>query len=110
MVRPVVDSEETWEDSPLSRSERARLAARSTWRAETLETPSRCLHPCASATATVLAVGKLKKYFPRRSHMIREHLPPVREQPEEVIQIDRDQVVVRSYVGGLVKSLERRAA
>ena len=42
--------------------------------------------------------------------MVREHLPPVREKPEEVIQIDRDQVVVRSYVGGLVKSFERNAA
>lgn len=49
-------------------------------------------------------------YNTRRSHMVREHLPPVREKPEEVIQVDRDQVVVRSYVGGLVKSFERRAA
>lgn len=32
------------------------------------------------------------------------------EQPEEVLKFDRDQVVVRSYVGGLVKSFERRAA
>ncbi len=46
----------------------------------------------------------------RRSHMVREHLPPVREKPEEVLQIDRDQIVVRSYVGGLVKSFERKAA
>lgn len=42
--------------------------------------------------------------------MVREHLPLVREKPKEVMQIDRDQVVVRSYVGGLVKSFERRAA
>jgi putative transposase len=49
-------------------------------------------------------------YNTRRSHMVREHLPPVREKPEEVIQVDRDQVVARSYVGGLVKSFERRAA
>jgi hypothetical protein len=42
--------------------------------------------------------------------MVREHLPPVREKPEEVITVDRDQVIVRSYVGGLVKSFERRAA
>jgi hypothetical protein len=49
-------------------------------------------------------------YNTRRSHMVREHLPPVREKPEQVVQIDRDQVVVRSYVGGLVKSFERRAA
>ncbi len=49
-------------------------------------------------------------YNTRRSHMVREHLPPVREMPEEVPKLDRDQIVVRSYVGGLVKSFERRAA
>lgn len=54
--------------------------------------------------------GVLGHQDTRRSHMVRGHLPPVREKPEEVIQIDRDQVVVRSYVGGLVKSFERRAA
>ena len=32
----------------------------------------------------------------RRAHLVREHLPPVREKPEEVLQIDRDQVVVRN--------------
>jgi hypothetical protein len=41
---------------------------------------------------------------------VREHLPPIRDVPEEVIKLDRDQIVVRSYVGGLVKSFERRAA
>ncbi len=49
-------------------------------------------------------------YNTRRSHMVRDHLPPVREKPPDVIQVDRDQVVVRSYVGGLVKSFERKAA
>lgn len=42
--------------------------------------------------------------------MVREHLPRVREKPEEIIQADRDQVVVTSYVGRLLKSFERRAA
>jgi hypothetical protein len=42
--------------------------------------------------------------------MVREHLRPVRENPEETVQVDRDQVVVRSYVDGLVKSFERRTA
>ena len=42
--------------------------------------------------------------------MVRGHLPPIREVPEEVPKLDRDQIVVRSYVGGLVKSFERRAA
>jgi hypothetical protein len=32
--------------------------------------------------------------------MVREHLPPVREKPEEVIQINPAQIVVRSYVAG----------
>jgi len=49
-------------------------------------------------------------YNTRRSHMVRGHLPPIREVPEEVPKLDRDQIVVRSYVGGLVKSFERRAA
>gem|GEM_PF-5098713 len=30
--------------------------------------------------------------------------------PEEVPKLDRDQIVVQSYVGGLVKSFERKAA
>ncbi len=57
-----------------------------------------------------IAAEWVEYYNTRRSHMVREHSPPVREKPEEVIQIDRDQVVVRSYVGGLVKSFEQRAA
>ncbi len=36
----------------------------------------------------------------RRSHMVYEYLLPVRELPDEVIPIDRDQFVVRSHVGG----------
>jgi putative transposase len=49
-------------------------------------------------------------YNTRRSHMEREHLPPVREQPDEVETLPLDQIEVKSYVGGLVKSFERRAA
>lgn len=49
----------------------------------------------------------LHKRDPR--HSVREHLP-VREKPEKVVQIDRDQVAVQSYAGGLVKSFERRVA
>jgi hypothetical protein len=40
----------------------------------------------------------------------RDHLPPIREAPEEVFELDRDQIVVRSYVGDLVKSFERKVA
>lgn len=54
--------------------------------------------------------GWVEYYNSRRSHMVRENLPPVCEKTEEVIQIDRNQVMVRSYVGGLVKSFERRVA
>ena len=42
--------------------------------------------------------------------MERDHLPPIRETPEEVPKLDRDQIVARSYVGGQVKSFERKAA
>ena len=49
-------------------------------------------------------------YNTRRAHMERDHMPPIRETPEEVPKLDRDQIVVRSYVGGLVKSFERKVA
>ena len=39
-----------------------------------------------------------------RSHMERGHLSSIREVPEDVPKLDRDQIAVRSYVGGLVKS------
>ena len=40
----------------------------------------------------------------------REHLPPIRDVPEVVPKLDRDQIIVRPYMGGLVKSFERKAA
>ncbi len=46
----------------------------------------------------------------QRAQMVSEHLPPIHEVPQEVPKLDRHQIVVRSYVGGLVKSFERRAA
>ena len=46
-----------------------------------------------------------------RSHMERDHLPPVRStEPEEVETLKLNEVVVKSHVGGLVKSFERKAA
>ena len=39
-----------------------------------------------------------------------EHLPPIRDVPEEVPKLDRDQIIIRPYIGGLAKSFERRAA
>jgi hypothetical protein len=42
--------------------------------------------------------------------MARENLPPVRDVPEEVETLKLSEIVVRSHVGGLVKSFERKAA
>lgn len=49
-------------------------------------------------------------YNGQRSHMERDHLPPIREAPEEVVSLARDRIEVRHYVGGLVPSFERKAA
>lgn len=38
------------------------------------------------------------------------HLPPIRDVPEEVETLTMDQIEVKSYVGGRVKSFELRAA
>ena len=42
--------------------------------------------------------------------MARDYLPPIRDVPDEVATLTMDQVEVKSYVGGLVNSFERRAA
>ncbi len=49
-------------------------------------------------------------YNVRRSHMEREHLPPIRVAAADVVKFKRESVEVRSYVGGLVQSFERRVA
>ena len=49
-------------------------------------------------------------YNHRRSHMERDWLPPLRDVPDEVETLTMDEIEVRSYVGGLVKSFERKAA
>lgn len=49
-------------------------------------------------------------YNTRRSHMVRGNLPPICELPEEVTQFKRESIQVRSYVGGLVRSFEKKAA
>ncbi len=49
-------------------------------------------------------------YNTRRSHMERDHLPPIRSVPDEVETLTMDQIEVKEYVGGLVKSFERKAA
>ena len=42
--------------------------------------------------------------------MERDHLPPIREVPEEVETLAMEQIEVESHVGGLVKSFERKVA
>ena len=50
-------------------------------------------------------------YNKKRAHMERSHLPPIREKtPRVVPKLRRDKIEVRSYVGGLVQSFERKAA
>jgi hypothetical protein len=48
-------------------------------------------------------------YNHNRAHMERDHLPPVREEPEQVETLTMDQIEVKSYVAGLVTSFERKA-
>ncbi len=49
-------------------------------------------------------------YNSTRSSMVRDHLPPVRDVPDEVETLKLDQITVRRHVGGLVSSFERKAA
>ncbi len=42
--------------------------------------------------------------------MERDHLPPIREEPGEVETISIDQIEIRKYVGGLIKSFEWKVA
>ena len=56
-------------------------------------------------------VGEFVDYYNKhRSSMVRDHLPPVREEPDEVEKLTMEEIEVKSYVGGLVKSFERKAA
>jgi putative transposase len=49
-------------------------------------------------------------YNTHRAHMERDYLPPIRDVPDEVETLSLDQIEVKSYVGGLVKSFQRTAA
>jgi hypothetical protein len=42
--------------------------------------------------------------------MERDNLPPIRDVPDEVKTLTMDQIELKSYVGGLVRSFERKAA
>ena len=72
-----------------------------------------CLHKFilfGKAHVDYIARSFVSYYNARRSHMEREHLPPIREEPEGVVKFKRESVEVKSYVGGLVQSFERKAA
>lgn len=49
-------------------------------------------------------------YNYQRSHMERDHLPPIRQEPAEIETVSIDQIEVKAYVGELVKSFELKAA
>ena len=50
-------------------------------------------------------------YNHHRAHMEREYLPPVRStEPEQIETLKLSEVFVKSHVGGLIKSFERKAA
>ena len=56
-------------------------------------------------------MGEFVDYYNHhRSHMERDWLPPIREEPDEVKTLTMDQIEVKAYVGGLGKSFERKAA
>jgi putative transposase len=49
-------------------------------------------------------------YNEKRAHMERDHLPPLATPPEEVSVLPLNEIEIKEYVGGLVKSFERKAA
>ena len=55
-------------------------------------------------------VKSLAYYNGIRSHTECGHLPPTAKPPDELATVERDKIVVRTYVGGLVKAFERKAA
>ena len=58
-----------------------------------------------------VVVSFVDYYNKKRAHMERDHLPPIRKRaPKAVRKLSRDKIEVRSYVGGLVHSFERKAA
>ena len=56
-------------------------------------------------------VSEFTEYYNHhRSHSGTDNLPPQSTVPEEVETLEMDQLVVKSHVGGLVKSFEKKAA
>ena len=51
------------------------------------------------------------EYYNRvRSHAERDHLPPIHAPHDEVPMLESEQIMVKSYFGGLLKSFEGKAA
>ncbi len=77
---------------------------------------SKIFHPLlamiASSTDNYLANEYTEYYNTKKSHMERDWMPPLREreEPEKVATPTMDQIEVKTYVGGLVTSFERKAA
>jgi len=57
-----------------------------------------------------LTVEFMNYYNTKKIQMEREHLPLIREEPGEMATISIDLIDVRKYVGGLIKSFDRKAA
>ena len=57
-----------------------------------------------------MVVEFVEYYNTARSSMVHDHQPPIRDVPDEVDTLKLDQIEVKEYVGGLVKSFERTAA
>jgi len=56
-------------------------------------------------------VSEYIDYFNKqRAHSSRSNLPPLAEMPEEVLSLSMNQIEIKSYVGGLINSFERKAA
>ncbi|HWL09452.1 MAG TPA: integrase core domain-containing protein [Planctomicrobium sp.] len=56
-------------------------------------------------------VAEFADYYNRhRSHMCLGHLPPVCEEPQEVEKLSLNEIEVKSFVGGMIKGFERKAA
>lgn len=56
-------------------------------------------------------LAEFTTYYNRtQSSMVRDHLPPIREVPEEIETLLLDQISVRRHLGWRISSFERKAA
>jgi hypothetical protein len=62
------------------------------------------------APSTLSGRAEAAHFGPLLARLVIRHLPPGRKEPDEVGTLTLDQIEVKSYVGGLVRSFERKAA